>query len=300
MVTKEVQRRCSRGATGRTNGSTSLFRTARASCWPSTGSLTAGFPLGTWLADQHGSSTRGSSMRIAFRNLRARQRPDRCRGRAPAGPGVGDRHRHRRLLRRDHSGTVHGRHAAGDVGGRQGRGDKTGGAARGHRESRRQRRQQAGQTAVGRGEERPQADSHPGRRLRRRTRRARRRRHHCRPRPPGRRPRRWRSRAPQGAGGPLQVADRLGQRHRRRSHRRGLRPGPGAGPRTPAHLGGPGRRGQAGQHRRRGRGGNSGGKLHPEPLPIECCYICNARFVLHNWQESRSGHGRRQVVSTNL
>ncbi|MGW3661534.1 hypothetical protein ACWD6R_40675, partial [Streptomyces sp. NPDC005151] len=57
-------------------------------------------------------------------------------------------------------------------------------ALRGHREgSRRQRRQQAGQTTVGRGEERAQADGHAGRRLRRRAGTARHRRHHRRPRP---------------------------------------------------------------------------------------------------------------------
>src|SRR5690606_35192717 len=58
--------------------------------------------------------------------------------------------------------------------------------------------------------------------------------------------------------------------------------------------------GEAGQHKRRSRGGNSGRKLHPEPLPVMRCIMCNVRFVLHNWQESRSAPRRRQVVSTTL
>lgn len=58
--------------------------------------------------------------------------------------------------------------------------------------------------------------------------------------------------------------------------------------------------GEAAQHKRRSRGGNSGRKLHPEPLPVMRCIMCNVRFVLHNWQESRSAFRRRQVVSTTL
>ncbi|CAD5954596.1 exported protein of unknown function [Streptomyces sp. KY75] len=37
-----------------------------------------------------------------------------------------------------------------------------------------------------------------------------------------------------------------------------------------------------------------------EPLPVIRCIMCNVRFVLHNWQESKSGSGARQVVSTTL
>ncbi|CAM5616678.1 hypothetical protein SCYAM73S_07757 [Streptomyces cyaneofuscatus] len=33
------------------------------------------------------------------------------------------------------------------------------------------------------------------------------------------------------------------------------------------------------EHKRRDGGGNSGRKLHPEPLPVKRCIMCNVRFV---------------------
>lgn len=58
--------------------------------------------------------------------------------------------------------------------------------------------------------------------------------------------------------------------------------------------------GETRQHKRRGRGGNSDRQLHPGTPTDRRCNIRNVRSVLHNWQESRCAHRRRQVVSTTL
>ncbi|MER5683051.1 transposase domain-containing protein [Streptomyces sp. NPDC002205] len=101
MVTQEVQRRCSRGAIGRTNGSSSLFRTAWAPCWPSTGSLTPAVPTRcptpprSWPRPRRRDPYRAAPQRAGYREARwAHAKGDRHYGPLrDTSPGHGERAR---------------------------------------------------------------------------------------------------------------------------------------------------------------------------------------------------------------
>jgi hypothetical protein len=117
-----------------------------------------------------GPAGRGRSGARLVRGLaRGHRRPLRAGDRQTAGRAGGGerRRRYRRVLCRPRPGAVHRLDAAGHLRRRQRDRDAARGAAPGHRQGRRPPGQDA-DPADGRGETQPQADGHPGLRLRRR------------------------------------------------------------------------------------------------------------------------------------